>query len=340
MAHPYRPAASESYEDQLSQDPFRAEDQEEELPSPKANFLDVSQHHHHVEQQGGLIGSTAKPSSTPSSSSAPASLVDNLPGAGAARSGLAAMLSFLSVDYYRPYFDVSTRAVGQRIKNALDPRSTDVFALPVYEPVAAAAAAVGDAEAQTTPPAAPPAAVAEFDLFGSVWISLTLVFLIGATSNLNAYLAAPVGSPMPSTDYTLLTFASTMVVSYTSVFATLLWLAAGWLGATKQPALFKLLGLYGYVLSWFVIACLVCTIPVSAVQWIAVIVAGALSGLVLARNLTEMFAFDAAAGTEATEGARLPASKQRVLLGVAMAAHLVFSLLLKLYFFQGAEVKV
>ncbi|KAH9253889.1 hypothetical protein BASA81_008013 [Batrachochytrium salamandrivorans] len=337
MSNPYRPAASESYEDQLSNEPFRGE--EDELPSPKANFLNVSQHHHH-EQEGGLIGSS-KLMAKPTPSSAPSSLVDNLPGAGAAKSGLTAMLSFLSVDYYRPYFDVSTRAVGQRIKNALDPRSTDVFALPVYEPVAAPPPTEGgDAESQT-PSAMPPSIVpvAEFDLFGSVWISLTLVFLIGATSNLNAYLASSKPEEMTSTDYTLLTFASTMVVSYTSVFATLLWLAAGWLGATKQPALFKLLGLYGYVLSWFVIASIVCIIPVSAVQWIAVIVAGSLSGLVLARNLVEMFAFDVAE-TTGEGSAKLPASKQKMLLGVALAAHLVFTLLLKLYFFQGAQIKV
>lgn len=322
-SNPYRPKIAESYEDQLDDDddtsfvPAHQQDEEEQL---KPAFLDISHQQEQQQVQGGRIGFET-------TSSAPPTATESI-----AKSNFLLFLNFLSVDYYRPYFDVSTKAVLQRVKNSMDPRTTDVFALSAYEPVSAP-----DAEAQQEEVPTPPAPVAEFDLFGSVWIAFTLIFFIGATSNFNAYLAQTTKANS-GPDYTLITLASTMVLMYGSVFPTLLWLVVGWFGAQSQPALFKLLALYGYIQAPFVIASLLCVIPVSAVQWLAVFAAGALSGTVLGRNLNQLVQFPAS--EDVTENSDKMPRKKKAMLATALVAHTVFTILLKLYFFQGAEVKI
>ena len=225
---------------------------------------------------------------------------------------------FFSVDYYRPYFDVSSATVMKRMKGGMSPHKADLFSGSVDAPA---------------------------DLYGAIWISLTLVFLIAATSNLNGYFAHSSLKEPWERDYTLLTFASTMVLVYTFVIPLLLWAASLYAGVNPRPSLTKMIGVYGYTMTNFIAASILCVIPSAPVQWVVVILAGALSGIVLVRNLWTLFGESYGAlgqDTEAQaslEAASTPSrSKSTFLLVCAAAAtHAVFSLLLKLFFFQGAD---
>jgi hypothetical protein len=233
------------------------------------------------------------------------------------------LCGFLSVEYYRPYFDVSSATVLDRIKNGCSPHKADLFG--------------GSADA-------PP------DLYGAVWISLTLVFLIGATSNLNSYFAHDSSKEPWERDYRLLTFASTMVVAYTFAVPLLIWASSLYVGVDPRPSLTKMVGIYGYSMFNFIPASLLCVIPLGGVQWVVVLAAGALSGVVLLRNLWTLFGTRYTALPQDTEsqttlngvGAQsgdAPARSKSafLLLCGAAALHGVFSLLLKLFFFQGAD---
>lgn len=67
-----------------------------------------------------------------------------------------------SVAFYRPYFDVDTNQVSARLRKAMWPMSPETFN-----------DVVGNKP----------------DLYGPTWICLTLVFVIGVTSNMSSWSA-------------------------------------------------------------------------------------------------------------------------------------------------------
>jgi hypothetical protein len=112
----------------------------------------------------------------------------------AADSRTARLCAFLSVEYYRPYFDVDTGTVLQRLKSAVTPWNQDLFA--------------------STPESGP-------DMYGPFWVAVSLVFFIAGESNLNAYLAQQTGKW--ERDFTLLSLAATMVLVYAFVVPAVWW---------------------------------------------------------------------------------------------------------------------
>ena len=83
------------------------------------------------------------------------------------RPAAAGSMTFWSISYYQPLFDVDTLQVLNRIKGALLPRPKGAF----FEVIAA-----------------------NPDLYGPFWISTTLIFTMAITGNLASYF-----SFMPST---------------------------------------------------------------------------------------------------------------------------------------------
>ena len=98
---------------------------------------------------GGAIGSSMlKPTSV------------NFEGDQAERPAAAGSMSFWSITYYQPLFDVDTLQVLNRIKGALLPRPKGAF----FEQIAA-----------------------NPDLYGPFWIATTLIFAMAITANLASY---------------------------------------------------------------------------------------------------------------------------------------------------------
>lgn len=273
-------------------------------------------------------------SSLPRSSSTSSSVLGPLPSssstshnAGPPPTGFARICGFVSVDYYRPYFDVSTAVVVARIKKGVNPLGDpDIFSTTPDEPI---------------------------DLYGSVWISTLLVFLIAATSNLNTYLShAETQEPWDSRDYTLLTLAGTVVYTYAFLIPLIIWASCRYAGMTIP--LLKLLAVYAYGgLTPFIVVSVLCVIPSVAVQWILVVIACALSSWILWRNLYIMAAASRPpSSVHAYGGLDVEDTRMGVVGGLvggasrngtlwvysALLVHVAFAVILKIFFFQGADV--
>jgi hypothetical protein len=249
---------------------------------------------------GGGSASSLPPQAAPQITSGGAMLSDAEQPSRTAR-----LCGFLSVEYYRPMFDVDTSTVTSRIKSSMTPWNTDVFA---------------------STPESPP------DMYGPFWVATSLVFFIAGESNLNAYLAQASGKF--ERDFTLLSLAASMIYVYTFLVSTGMWAAAKYSGGLNTLSLLQVVSMYGYSLSVFILASFLCVIPASWLQWIVVLGAIGMSGAVLGRNLRNalLLASDSAEG-----GANNKRTVSAVLI-VAMALHFVFGLMLKLYFFQGADL--
>ena len=227
------------------------------------------------------------------------------PAPGQDESRTARLCAFLSVDYYRPYFDVDTATVVGRIKSAATPGNQDVFA--------------------STQEAGP-------DLYGPFWVASALIFFIAGESNFNAYLAHSSGKW--ERDFTLLSLAATMIYVYVFVIPICIWVFARSSGVSVS--LVKVVSLYGYALSSFIVASFLCIIPASWLQWIVVLLAMGLSGSVLFQNLRGLLFANIGLDVEA-QGESGPKRSMTAALMTAMLLHFVFALLLKLFFFQGAD---
>jgi hypothetical protein len=233
------------------------------------------------------------------------------------------LCGMFSVEYYTPYFEVTTVQVGARMKSALNPLQNDIFK-STYE---------------TTP-----------DLYGPFWISTTLVFLIGMTSNLNSFLGKSNGSENPyHKDYAILSIASTLVYAYVTLAPVAVFASTKY-WATSSLSLLRLFSVYGYAILAFVPASILCSIPSAPVQWIVVLLAILVSGIVLVRNLFGQLAGDGSSvgydnlelGQVATGGGNGngngSSTNTRSVIAVALLLNTAFGVLLKLFFFQGAEL--
>jgi hypothetical protein len=340
-SNPFRPAVRETYEDQLDLS-TKNEESEELLVDIGLTSNSTATINEQQQQQPKFLETSTSSLLTSGGQLGPNKIVSNtnlgnlnnsLPSAGGAGTGATSfgsrLCGFLSIEYYRPYFDVSSQTVLNRIKGGMSPHKSDLFAV-----------GISPEEVASPPPA---------DLYGAVWIAFTLIFLIGATSNLNSYFAYDSKATEPwHQDYRLLSMATTMVLIYTFVIPLIFWGASLYVGVDPRPSLIKLIGIYGYTMSIFVPASLLCVIPVVWVQWIVVLIAGAISGIVLIRNLWTLFGqrYTALAQQDIeSAGANLngeagPVRSKTVFLLIcsAGAIHAVFSLLLKLFFFQGADL--
>jgi hypothetical protein len=334
--NPFRPSQKESYEQQLDLSAPTPKGLEETddlvdvgltstLPTgaeqeQQPKFLETSASS--LLTAGGALG--PKVSGGTMGSSGTAATQGGAAGQTASSSspGLFSRLcGWFSVEYYQPYFDVSSATVLDRIKHALMPHKSDLFA-----------------STSESPP----------DLWGAVWISLTLIFLIGATSNLNAFLAHSSSKEPWERDFRILSFASTMVFIYTFAVPLVMWGASLYVGVDPRPSLVRMIAIYGYAMVLFVPVSLLCVIPSAAFQWIIVLLAGGCSGVVLIRNLYTAFGTSYSAlsqtDTEAQgslTGDAASASRTKtsfLLISGAAVLHGVFSLMLKLFFFQGADL--
>mmetsp|Transcript_8286 Transcript_8286/g.34127 ORF Transcript_8286/g.34127 Transcript_8286/m.34127 type:complete len:242 (+) Transcript_8286:157-882(+) len=157
------------------------------------------------------------------------------------------MCACLSVEYYRPYFDVNTDDVVKRLKYAL------MFCgagSPFLEVV------------REKP-----------DAYGPWWIATTLVFLLSVTSHLTALMHF--GRDYEY-DFTVVTIAATTVYAYVGVVTLAMWLGLNyWL---KTPMTLLQCGcVVGYSLTVYLPASVVCV--AGPLSWPALLAAWVLSSL-------------------------------------------------------------
>lgn len=166
---------------------------------------------------------------------------------------------FYQIEYYRPYFNVDTSDVLSRILASMVPFRSTFFA--------------------TVDKTA--------DLYGPFWISTTLIFVMAVTGNFASYLdyayhADPDVDGTWEYDFEKVTVAAFMIYTYVSVVPLLL---AGILVYCQAPVkVIQVVCIYGYSLSLFVPASVLCALPQDYVQWLVVSLAFGVSGAFLAVN--------------------------------------------------------
>jgi len=229
--------------------------------------------------------------------------------------------NFMTLAFYRQFFDVSTKDVQERLLWSLTPR---------------------------------PAATADFvrkrirpnpDLYGPFWVCVTLIFSVAISGNVASYLQAAVSHSDSVVgfrwhyDFHKVTLAATAVFAYAWLVPAALYMAM-WAGADNnnqagggqvagtpspsQVSFVELLCVYGYSLSIFIPVSVLWTIQNALLQWCLVGAATAVSGAVLVMALWNNTVKDS--GVRKNVGF--------MLIAAVIALHLLLAMGFMLYFFH------
>lgn len=164
---------------------------------------------------------------------------------------------FFSIASYQPYFNVDTDIVVDRIISSIYPM--DDF----YRKI--------DANP---------------DMYGPIWITTTLVFILAAFGNCATYLTHQRSGQdtVWNFDVTYVNWAATVLYGYTLAVPAAFYFMLQYLGP-NNASLVKLWCMWGYSLSIFIPSCLLLVIPVGFLRWIFISLAGAASSWFIYLNL-------------------------------------------------------
>ncbi|XP_013144840.1 PREDICTED: protein YIPF2 [Papilio polytes] len=219
--------------------------------------------------------------------------------------------NFWTIEYYQKYFDVHTNEVVERIISSVLPQrvSRNYF----------------DERIKGKP-----------DLYGPIWISVTLIFTIAVSGNIANYLQSANKVVHWRYDFHLVSYAASAIFCYVWLVPLALWAALKWTTQpdgqdeieTQQstsPTMMSLFCLYGYSLSIYIPVAILWTIQVSWLQWLFVLMAAFVSGAVLIFWL-------------------LPALRKSkyflILIGSILAFHFLLATGFMLYFFHVPDADV
>eukprot|EP01084_Bolivina_argentea_P149900 261792_1 len=200
-----------------------------------------------------------------------------------------------NIQYYQPYFDVDTNQELQRLRKALLPFMSGEFF---------------DTELNEKP-----------DLYGPFWITTTLAFLMAAMGNFSAYINTNEDRIAEwNGDITRISEAATFLYTGSSIVPILLYIILKTYNV--KFTLIQLISYYGYSLTPFIIACILCIAPWNIFDWIIVLAAMATSILFLIKNIYKPL-----------ENDKKSKPGFYVLL-IIIGCQFILSLALKLYFFK------
>lgn len=168
------------------------------------------------------------------------------------------MCGCMSIKYYQPFFDVDTTDVIGRIKASLffcRAGDNNFMSLVEQKP----------------------------DAYGPFWISTTLVFVAAVTSHFSSWVSAWLNGTIWVYDFEEILSISSVIYGFSGGVPLTIWFILRQMGATMR--LITAVCLYGYSLTIFVPAAIICVAPSETVHWLALTAAAALSSLFLVRNL-------------------------------------------------------
>jgi len=213
----------------------------------------------------------------------------------------------LSLDTYRGYFDIDADDIVTRIKSVC---------LDFYKPEHFRNNVLGQKMNGMKGP----------DLYGPFWITMTLVFFIGVTSNMHAYLKR---DDIESFDYDInhLMHAGSILFGFTFVIPTVFWVTTQFMNM-RGIQLVEWVCMYGYSLTPFVPAVILCVIPFEIVSFVLLLAATIASCSLIVRNLSApLLASDSG-----------QAKAPPVILAI-LGTHAIFFLVLKYKFFHHKYLK-
>lgn len=235
--------------------------------------------------------------------------------------------SCLKLDSYKQYFDMDTIDVLKRLKASVT---------QFHQPDQFRTAVVGDepnADAELKGP----------DLYGPLWVSATLVFMIGVTSNINAYFhhrakqhsksSSGENSDESATptivdeefeaDLHHLLRAGSVVAFFAFVVPAAFWITSSCMGMPViRWAMWTCC--YGYAQTPFLLATLVAWLPFELITWIVLGCAGGASFLLVVRNLSTPLLSQDTAGQ----------AKSAPILLAILCLHFIYVMILKITFYR------
>ncbi|KAK8810700.1 hypothetical protein WA158_007275 [Blastocystis sp. Blastoise] len=166
--------------------------------------------------------------------------------------------SLASLTNLKPYFNVDTKDVYERLLSSVNPKSEKSIMQNV----------------ESNP-----------DLYGPFWISTTIIVLIGAVSNILTWFFTQSSSFKIDMESVYSIVATTYI--YTILSPLILWCLGNINGV--HFSLTQYICLFGYSLTPFLVAALICIIPGSLFHFIILTVAAGLSIYDLLRDLYHPF---------------------------------------------------
>ncbi|KAL0441641.1 UNVERIFIED_CONTAM: protein YIPF1 [Sesamum radiatum] len=198
--------------------------------------------------QGGKISGAARP---------PRDADDTFgkPNSGSEEPQQSGWFRSFTIAAYRPYFDVDTSDVLERIKDSLFPFRGTFSEKTANNP----------------------------DLYGPFWICTTLIFVAASIGTFVTYLAHKLQKKEWDYDINLMTWSAGLFYGYVTIVPLGLYIVLKYFSA---PAGFvQLLCLYGYSLFVFVPALCLSVVPQEIFRWVIAGVAGFMSATFVALNL-------------------------------------------------------
>lgn len=170
--------------------------------------------------------------------------------------------AFWELAYFARYFDVTSRDVFSRI-------IWSVLPIPGSKSGPGSKGNYIERHIQTNP-----------DLYGPLWINVTLIFSIAICGNIANYLGSS-GDVEWHYDFNKVGLAASTVTTYTIGVPTALWFLFWFRGCSSAYTLLETICAYGYSLSIYIPISILWMFGVSLVQYVLVIVGALLSGSVL-----------------------------------------------------------
>ncbi|KAK3231385.1 hypothetical protein Dsin_003336 [Dipteronia sinensis] len=162
-----------------------------------------------------------------------------------------------SISSYTQYFNVDTDVVVTRLLSSLYPGAGDFFNKIEANP----------------------------DLYGLIWISTTLVFVLASLGNCATYLIQRRADSTTSWtfDVSYVNVAAIAIYGYAIVVPLAYYFLFQYMGTTAS--LVRFWCMWGYSLSVFVLSSFLLLIPVEFLRWVIILLAGAVSSSFVGLNL-------------------------------------------------------
>ncbi|KAI4367854.1 hypothetical protein MLD38_016478 [Melastoma candidum] len=163
--------------------------------------------------------------------------------------------AMFNVATYRPYFDVDTTDVLERIRESLFPFSGNFNEKTASNP----------------------------DLYGPFWICTTLIFVAASIGTFVTYITHKLKNEDWNYDINFVTWSAGLFYGYVTIVPLALYVVLKYFSA--PAGLVQLLCLYGYSLFVFVPALCLSIVPLEIFRWVVAGVAGFMSASFVALNL-------------------------------------------------------
>lgn len=201
------------------------------------------------------------------------------------------LCGFLTIQYYQPYFNVDTEDVKNRMIKTLTPWKEESFLTFLGENI---------------------------DAYGPFWITITLLFTVAVTSHFDKWMSQ--GNEGWVYDFQDVVSAASVLFG-----ASTLCPLAAFMAGRQIPlplTLAQSLCLYGYSLFTFIPAALLCLVPVSAVSWLSLLLAGLASAALCVQAVRPLL-----------QGAGIDAKTAHIWVASIVVVQLSFALALKVLFY-------